>query len=118
MIRCAASVLEYMGKEEVAGVRKMVLEVGDAAYFGHFHMHTIRQMQNLEELELLTQNAETYSWHRGGDIFVENLTNDFESERMSDPGWRCPRVRMVNIASGEEMKVIEGGPLIEGWKYG
>ena len=77
MIRCAASVLEYMGKEEVARVRKMVIEVGGAAYFRHFHNDTtIRRMQNVEELELLTQSWGTHSWYRGGDMSVENLTDD------------------------------------------
>jgi hypothetical protein len=110
--------LEYIGDEEIADVRKMVLEVGDAAYFGHFHMDTIKRMSKVEELKLLANEGETYSWHRGGDLFVENLTNDFVGEKMSNPGWRCPKIRIYNMATGEEMRVIRGGALVEGWKEG
>jgi len=117
MIRCAASVLEYLGKEEVESMRKMVLEVGDGAYFGHFHMDTIRRMGKLEEMKLLTKPL-VYTWDRAGDIVLQRLRADFEGARFEDPGWRCPRVRIVNMATGEESNLIKGGPLVEGWTIG
>lgn len=95
-----------------------MLEVGDAAYFGHFHMDTIVKMKELVELELLTEEVLNYTWDRGRDVLIQRLTNDFLGARFEDPGWRCPRVRMLNAKTGEERGVIEGGPLLEGWKIG
>ncbi|KUJ19511.1 uncharacterized protein LY89DRAFT_780436 [Mollisia scopiformis] len=118
IIRCPASVLEYLGPAEIKAMRKMVLEVGDAAYFGHFHMDTIVRMKNLEELELLSEHGLVYGWDKNRDVLVERLTNDFQGARFEDPGWRCPRVSIVNIKTGGVAGVIEGGPLLEGWKIG
>ncbi|KAE8454158.1 hypothetical protein EG329_005083 [Mollisiaceae sp. DMI_Dod_QoI] len=115
-IRCAAAVLEYLGREEVAGLRKMVLEVGDGAYFGHFHMDTIKRMGQLEELELRTVQAVIKNW--GSERVLESLGTDFERERFTDPGWKCPKVRIINTENGELLRTVEGGALVEGWKEG
>lgn len=110
--------LEYLGELEIKGLQKMVLEVGDGAYFGHFHMDTVRRMENLEEVKLMTQQRQVYSWDRGGDIVLERLRADFETAQFEDPGWRCPKVRIVDKATGEESNVVKGGPLVEGWTIG
>jgi hypothetical protein len=118
-VRCADNVLEYIGKLEINGIRRLVLEVRDVAYFGHFCMDVLKSMSKLKELGLWTQEGNTYSWSRGGQVqLYETLERDFMETRYGDPGWECPRVRIVNINSGEEMAIIEGGALIPGWKYG
>lgn len=129
-IKCAASVLEYMGKEEIKGVKRMVLEVGDAAYFGHFHMETITRMERLKELTLEAKEGESYGWNTGRNTrlsyalgtmerVVHGLNNDFEGARHQDLGWRCPRVTIVRADNGEKLKVLDCfGPLLEGWKEG
>ena len=118
-MRCADNVLEYFGKGEINGIRRLVLEVRDVAYFGHFCMDVLKSMTKLEELELSTPEGTTYSWSRGGRVpLYETLVRDFMEARYGDPGWECPRVRILNIDSGLEMAVIEGGALILGWKYG
>jgi 2EXR family len=117
-IKCADSVLEYMPHTEVQQIRRLVLDVRDAEYFGHFHMDVVKRMERLESLELLAApGAIDYRWNRA-DRYVVTLQREFTEKRYEDPGWRCPRVRIVNKGSGEEVGVIEGGPLIEGWKEG
>jgi hypothetical protein len=113
-------VLEYLGPEEIAGMRKMVLEVGDAAYFGHFHMETVMKMGKLEELEMLTTHWKVYGWEQnnGREEQFKKITNDFLGARFENPGWNCPRVRVLDMKSREPAGVIEGGPLLEGWKIG
>jgi hypothetical protein len=112
-IQCADSILEYIGDKEVEGMQRMILEVKDAAYFGHFHMDVLKRMGKLKELDLLTQERVISSWNRG---YVESLMGDFEESRYGDPGWECPRVRILNRNTGEELSVIPGGALLPGWK--
>jgi hypothetical protein len=114
-IRCPDSILEYMGEDEVKSVTRMTLEVHDTEYFGHFHMDLVTRMGKLKELSLLTQKRHRPNWSRGE---LEILTGDFKEARYTDPGWDCPRVRIMNRQTGEELSVIEGGALIPGWKAG
>ncbi|KAE9367440.1 hypothetical protein N431DRAFT_561418 [Stipitochalara longipes BDJ] len=117
-IKCADSVLEYMPRHEVSHIERLVLEVRDAEYFGHFHMDVVKKMERLQELELLAAPGEIdYMWSRN-ERYVGTLMGNFHEKRFEDPGWRCPRMRIVNRKSGEEVGVIEGGVLIEGWKKG
>jgi hypothetical protein len=44
-IRCTDSVLEYMPPHEVRHVERLVLEVRDAEYFGHFNMDIVKKME-------------------------------------------------------------------------
>src|ERR1700761_3580389 len=60
-IRCTDSILEYIGEEEAQRVQKMIIEVKDAAYFGHFHMDDLARMRRLRELDLLMLQ-ETFGW--------------------------------------------------------
>lgn len=81
-------------------------------------MDVVKRMVKLEEVELLAgPGAIDYRWNRG-DRYVGTLTREFMEKKYEDPGWRCPRVRIVNKGSGEEVGAIEGGALIEGWKQG
>jgi 2EXR family len=116
-IHCSDSILEYIGEEEVQSIQRMTLDVHDAEYFGHFHMDVVTRMSSLKELSLLTHERQRYNWSRW-ERRVEALNNDFKEARYTDPGWACPRVRIINSDTGEELGVIEGGALIPGWKLG
>jgi hypothetical protein len=117
-IRCADSVLEYMPRYEVSHIERLVLEVRDAEYFGHFHMDVVKRMERLQEVEMLAGPGEVdYRWSRA-ERYVETLMGNFHEKRYEDPAWRCPRLRIVNRKSGEEVGIIESGVLIEGWKEG
>jgi 2EXR family len=117
-LRCADSVLEYMPTEETKRIETLVLEVRDAEYFGHFHMEVVKTMERLEELTLLAKPGEVdYRWNRPG-RYVDTLSGEFEEARCENPDWRCPRVRIVQGDSGDEMCVLEGGALINGMCWG
>jgi hypothetical protein len=117
-LRCADSVLDYMPTEEVKRIEKLVLDVRDAEYFGHFHMDVVKEMERLEDLTLVTKPGEAdYRMNRPG-RYVDTLAGEFENARCENPGWRCPKVRIVHRDSGKEKWVFEGGPLLEGWKEG
>jgi hypothetical protein len=104
-----------MGKDEVRGIQRMTLEVRDVAYFGHFNMDVLMRMENLQELELITQQGQQYN--RVTDL-VAGLTRDFDEARRSNPGWECPRIRILESDTGRKLTVIAGGALLPGWKYG
>lgn len=106
-IQCEDNILEYIGGEEVERLQRMILEVKDAAYFGHFHMDVLMRMGKLKELDLLVQE-EVISWNRER-RYVDGLISDFEQARNKDPGWECPRVRILDRNTGKELSVIPGG---------
>ncbi|PMD40366.1 hypothetical protein L207DRAFT_565841 [Hyaloscypha variabilis F] len=117
-IQCLDSVLEYMPRYEVGHIERLVLEVRDAEYFGHFHMDVVKRMESLKEVELLAGPGDLdYRWSRA-ERYAQTLLGNFHEKRFEDPAWRCPRMRIVNRESGEEVGFIEGGVLIEGWKEG
>jgi 2EXR family len=117
-LRCADSVLEYMPPHEIAQIQHLVLEVRDAEYFGHFHMDVVKRMERLKEVTLLAGPGEVdYRWNRA-DRFPQTLKNNFLEAGFENPGWVCPRVRIVHRTSGEELCVLEGGALVPGWKEG
>ena len=65
-------------------------------------------MGALKTLELLAQKGlyqNSASRARGADRLME----DFEWARRTYPEWECPRLRIVNKQTGEEIGLIEGG---------
>jgi hypothetical protein len=117
ILHCMDNLLEYIGEKEINGVQRMVLEIKDAAYFGFFHMDVLKQMVKLKELDLLMQDGEIHSRNRGR-RYVGTVTDDFAHARYKDPGWVCPRVRILDTDTKEELTVIAGGALLPGWKEG
>ncbi|OCK76131.1 hypothetical protein K432DRAFT_463999 [Lepidopterella palustris CBS 459.81] len=85
----------------------MILDVKDAACFGHFHMDVLMRMRKSRELDLLVLE-EVISWNRGR-RYVDGLIGDFEQARNKDSGWECPRVRVLDRNTGKELSVISGG---------
>lgn len=117
-VRCADSVLEYLSPREAVAIQHMILEVRDAEYFGHFNMDVVRRMASLRELVLLAKPGDVdYAWNRP-DRYVATLEGNFLEAKCEDPGWVCPRVRIVHRDRGEELCVLEGGALVPGWKKG
>ncbi|PBP15935.1 hypothetical protein BUE80_DR013289 [Diplocarpon rosae] len=72
-------------------------------------------MARLTALDLYTDEGDLTSW-RGGNLRM--LTADFEGARKNDPGWTCPRVRIIHRETGTAMGAIERGALAPGWKAG
>jgi len=91
----------------VERVQRMILEVKDAAYFGHFHLDVLMRMGNLRELDLLVQD-DVFSWNRER-RYMDSLIGDFELAKEKYPGWECPRVRILDRNTGNELSVIPGG---------
>lgn len=114
-IRCSDNILEHFGRVEAESIQTLVLDIADASYFGHFNMAIIRGMPQLKELGLRTDEGDLASWP-GGNLAI--LTRDFQGTKMNDPGWECPRVRIVHKDTDKEMGVIESGAMIPGWKEG
>jgi hypothetical protein len=106
--------LEYLRVPELHDIQRMVLEVRDCTYFGHFNMDILQKMKGLKDLEIITEEAEKYSWSRGG-RFLNNLVGDFEDARTENPGWECPKVRVFSLVTGGETGFISGGALIFGF---
>jgi hypothetical protein len=117
-IRVSDGALCVLRDAELKSIQKMILDVKEAAYFSHFNMDFLKQMQpNLKELELVAINGETdtlrtdtlrtdtlRSWIRGD---VEMLWADFKTAIEMDPEWQCPHVNIVNGKTGELVKSIE-----------
>ncbi|KAJ5054391.1 uncharacterized protein L3040_000666 [Drepanopeziza brunnea f. sp. 'multigermtubi'] len=114
-IRCSDNILEHFGPVEKRGIERLILDIADAGYFGHFNMSIIKDMVCLKELELYTDEGDLESW-RGGNERI--LHGDFDRERHHDPGWVCPLVRIINRDTGKDMGVIASAALIPGWKAG
>jgi hypothetical protein len=117
-IKCADSVLQYMPSREASSIQRLELEVKDVEYFGHFHMDVVKKMERLEEVTLVAKAGEVDHWWNREERYVETLTRDFKSAQYDNPGWACPRARIVNQETGEERRVLEGGALIPGWMEG
>ncbi|RDL30178.1 uncharacterized protein BP5553_10456 [Venustampulla echinocandica] len=93
--------LTYLGPKELAGIERMVLDVRDCAYFGHFHIDIIKRMTRLRELEIFVQEGEVYRCPRYG-IYLHSLSGDFQDARAGDPEWDCPHVRILKRGKKED----------------
>jgi len=113
-IQCSDSMLPYIAKTEAIAIQRMILDVRDAAYFGHFHMDTVKTMTNLTHLELLMSQPLVQSWEPAEKFLVR----DFQRERFDSPGWNSPTVRIVDRITKEELAVVHGGALVPGWQEG
>jgi hypothetical protein len=78
-------IIGYLNGEEKKGIRKMVLQTKDVAYFGHFNLDFIIEMEGLRELEIWGDGANVNSWY-GNDRHIANTKADFEDARRTDPG--------------------------------
>jgi hypothetical protein len=111
-------VLEYLVLADVKKIQRLVVICADSAYFTHFHLETLQKMEKLKDVDLRTRKAPAFLRNARGDDDAANLAVDFERGRWDNPAWECPRIRIVNHASGEELRVLAGGALVPGWKEG
>lgn len=107
-IQLAEGILGYLAPAERDGIQRLMLDVNDVVYFGHFNMEHLVAMQSLTEIEMKAGHGEIYSWIRDGEYLII-LTHDFHRARWENPGWSCPRVRILHGKTGEEVGLIEGG---------
>lgn len=127
------SMLQFLSETEVRGIQRLVLDVKDAAYFGHFNMSTVTRMRALRSLHLwASKPADPYSHMvhgrsmfvssfgdpvNGGNRFLRQLLGAFEDAKEMDPGWECPTVLIFDRSNGAVIGNIEGGALIPGCEY-
>ncbi|TVY88940.1 hypothetical protein LAWI1_G004631 [Lachnellula willkommii] len=110
-IEFSVSILEYIRAPELQCIQRMILEVGDLGYFKQFCMDILKKMKGLKELELVVW--EKHHWciaHCRG-----VLIRGFKEAKILDPGWECPKVKIVDQFNGEEVGLIPGGSIIPGW---
>lgn len=92
----------------------MVTHTKDIAYFGFYHMNTLKRMKALRELEIYAEGNLIY---RGDepDRFINLLVSEFEDAMEADPGWECPKIKIIDAQTGKASRFIEGGAKIPGW---
>lgn len=107
-IQLADGVLSYLGGDELRGIRRLVVDVEDSAYFGHYHLETIMRMEGLSDLELVARGEDLNTWQPEGH-FLRGIWRDLREGRKRRKDWWCPRVRLVDRRLGSEFAVFEGG---------
>lgn len=110
--------MEYFGPVlQECGVERLLLDVADAGYFGHFNIEHIGKMEQLKDLTLYIIPGAVSSWDSEGRD-VATILRDFDRHKAYNPGWECPLVRVVHQNTGAEIKTIESGASIPGWVQG
>ncbi|KAG0647464.1 hypothetical protein D0Z07_6893 [Hyphodiscus hymeniophilus] len=97
--------------EELHAVQSLALETRDPGYFAHYNMEVLKRMHGLEELDITVWKGVIYGWMAGNDYVVKA----FEEAKRDDPGWECPRVRVLKGETGDCVGVVEKGASIPGW---
>jgi hypothetical protein len=111
-INACGSILQFLRTSELQGIQKMALDVKDPAYFGHFGMDILKQMQpNLTELELVVQQEKVWGWNRGRD-YLQKVKGDFLYAIETDPEWLWPEIRIVEAKTGELFERILSSAVI------
>ena len=77
----------------------MILNLADAAYFGHFNLEILRSMRQLEILELRVENVSMSSWR--GEDSVADLAREMKEEEELHTEWEMPLIRLVKKKTGE-----------------
>jgi hypothetical protein len=110
------SILASVPDADLRRIRHMVLDVRDCYYFEFFNMESIVRMRALETLDLLAWKGPEYYIGTAAvrdRRYVEELVAGFEGAREANRDWVCPRVRIMNKDTGEEIGGLEGGLLPE-----
>ena len=108
-VRLSDNILVNLPDAVLQVIRHMILDVQDCEYFEYFNMDCVRGMGALETLDLLVQRGPQYYNSGARARFAERLVEDFEYTRRDHPGWGCPRLRIINKHTLEELALIEGG---------
>ncbi|KFY31581.1 hypothetical protein V493_00969 [Pseudogymnoascus sp. VKM F-4281 (FW-2241)] len=114
VVRFKDALLPYIPDDALLEIQHMVTDTNDCAYFGFYHMGTLKSMKKLTELEIYAERGLVYG---GDDIyrFIDMLVSEFEDAMEADPGWECPKVTIVDAETGKGVRFIEGGAKIPGW---
>ncbi|KAJ8068141.1 hypothetical protein OCU04_003712 [Sclerotinia nivalis] len=107
-INLADGIMTYLAGAELEGIRRLELQVEDAAYFGHYNLEILSKMRGLREVELVAKGEDRGTWQPRGH-FLRGIMRDLKELRRENPLWDCPRVRLMHADSGEEFAVVEGG---------
>lgn len=108
--------LAYLADTELLAIRKLMLDVYDCAYFGHFNMDIVKSMKSLEKVDMWADRGDTYSWNYG-DTYMKYLTKAFNETKELDPGWECPEVTVTCMENGLKVDTIAAGAKIPGWVW-
>ncbi|KFY95455.1 hypothetical protein V500_02770 [Pseudogymnoascus sp. VKM F-4518 (FW-2643)] len=114
VVRFMDGLLPHVPDSPLHQIEHMVTHTKDCAYFGFYHMDTLKRMKALRELEIY---AEMNLVYRGDepDRFINLLVSEFEDAMEADPGWDCPKIRIIDAQTGKALRFIEGGAKIPGW---
>ncbi|KAF7865984.1 hypothetical protein EAF04_006147 [Stromatinia cepivora] len=107
-IDLADGIITYLTGEELEGIRRLEIQVEDAAYFGHYNLEMMSKMRGLREVELVAKGEDCNTWQPRGH-YLRGIMRDLKELRRENPLWCCPRVRLMHADSGEEFGVVEGG---------
>lgn len=114
VVRFKDGVLLYIPDAPLREIQHMVTDTKDCAYFGFYHMSTLKSMKSLRDLDIYAETG-LVQGRDGGDRFVNMLVSEFEDAMEADPGWNCPKVRIFDDRTGKILRSIEGGAKIPGW---
>ena len=84
MLRLTEDVLRYVGPEELALVKTMIVEVTDTGYFGHFYLETLQRMPRLRDLVLILTDMRTDPRRGHGQRYIDSPRAEFVPGRDRD----------------------------------
>jgi hypothetical protein len=104
-IHACGTILNFLGLKELQGIQRMVLDVNDPAYFGHFSIGIFLKMQpNLVDLELICHKVIQWGVSNGRrhleivkDTFVDAIADGVQKEIE----WIRPDIKIIDAFSGE-----------------
>jgi hypothetical protein len=107
-IKTDGSIIHYLRTPELRSIQTAVMDIKDPAYFVHFGIDILKQMQpNLTELELVVHPWEVWNWNQGQE-YLQKVNGDFLDVIAADPEWRWPEIRIVEARTGELFERIFG----------
>ncbi|KFY44470.1 hypothetical protein V495_03421 [Pseudogymnoascus sp. VKM F-4514 (FW-929)] len=116
VVRFADSLLSHIPYAVLHEIQHMVTDTKDYAYFGYYHMDTLKSMKKLRELEIYAEKDAVYGTD-AAERYINLLVSEFEDAMEDDPGWECPKIKIFDAQTGKELRFIEGGAKIPGWVH-
>ena len=111
--------LAYLGTEELKGIQRMKIVVVDCTNFGRYHIATLKKMESLVEAEIIVnERVMRQELTQNGRDLSRQLQWEMADEMRDDPGWNCPKFRIVGSDTGKFYGSLRGGIWIPGWKSG
>ncbi|KFZ12043.1 hypothetical protein V501_04441 [Pseudogymnoascus sp. VKM F-4519 (FW-2642)] len=104
VVRFTDGLLPYIPDGPLNEIQHMITDTKDCAYFGYYHMGTLKSMKRLRELEIYAEKGLVYGGD-DADRFINLLVSEFEDAMEADPGWECPKVRIVDAQTGKDLRI-------------